>query len=246
MGRMRKFGGPQFDGILLVDKPQEWTSHDVVNLVRRRFRQNKVGHCGTLDPMATGLLVIVVGKGTKLSQKLSGDNKVYSGTVFLGTETDSQDAEGKVVAEYDMSAVTKEQVMALEEKFIGPQEQIPPMVSALKRNGKTLHELARQGIEVEREPRPITINELKISNIELPKFDVYADCSKGTYIRTLAYDMGKALGGGAHLCGLRRLASGQFSIENAVTIETIKIWEVEQLAENILPLDQFLADESTI
>lgn len=237
MGRMRKYSSPQFDGILLVDKPQEWTSHDVVNLVRRRFQQNKVGHCGTLDPMATGLLLIVIGKGTKLSQTLSGDNKVYSGTVLLGTETDSQDAEGKVTGEYDMSSVTAEQIMALEDKFSGPQEQIPPMVSALKRNGKTLYELARQGIEVEREPRPITINELKISNIELPRFDVYADCSKGTYIRTLAYDMGKVLDGGAHLCALRRLASGRFSVENSFTIDALKTWEIEQLSENLLSLE---------
>ncbi len=233
---MRKYKGPQLDGILLVDKPQEWTSHDVVNMVRRRFRQNKVGHCGTLDPMATGLLVIVIGKGTKLSQKLSGDNKVYEGTVFLGTETDSQDAEGKVTAEYDMSGVTAEQVMALEEKFTGPIEQVPPMVSALKHKGKSLHELAREGIEIERKARPITINELKISNIDLPRFDLYADCSKGTYIRTLSYDMGKALGGGAHLCALRRLASGRFSVENAFSIEEIKTWEFEQLEQNVLPL----------
>ena len=237
MGRMRKYKGPQLDAILLVDKPQEWTSHDVVNMVRRRFRQNKVGHCGTLDPMATGLLVVVIGKGTKLSQKLSGDKKVYEGTVFLGKETDSQDAEGNVTAEYDMSNVTVEDVMALQEKFIGDSEQVPPMVSALKHKGKSLHELAREGIEIERKARPITINELKISNVSLPTFDLYADVSKGTYIRTLAYDMGKTLGGGAHLCGLRRVASGKFAVKDAVTIEDIKSWEFEQLSEHVLPLE---------
>ncbi len=242
MGRMRKFNGPQLDGILLIDKPQEWTSHDVVNLVRRRFRQNKVGHAGTLDPMATGLLVILIGKATRLSNDLSGQNKVYTGTVKLGTETASQDAEGEVTATYDMSEVTAEQISALKEQFTGDLEQVPPMVSALKHKGKSLHELAREGIEVERKARPITIHELEISNINPPTFDVFVSCSKGTYIRTLSYDMGKALGGGAHLCALRRVASGDFSIENAVEMETVKTWEIENLMDHYVPIEELLKD----
>ncbi len=237
MGRMRKYDNTQYDGLLLVDKPIGWTSHDIVNLVRRRFRQNKVGHCGTLDPLATGLIVIVLNKGTKLSQHLSGEAKTYLGTITLGQETDSQDAEGKVVAEYDMSAVVAADIEALVPRFSGAQEQVPPMFSALKRDGKTLYDLARQGIEVKREARPITINELRIEKVDLPSFDVFVDCSKGTYIRTLAYDMGKALGGGAHLTGLRRLKSGNFKIEDSFTIETIKSWETfEEMAPNLQPL----------
>ena len=237
MGRMRKYDNTQFDGILLVDKPQGWTSHDIVNLVRRRFRQNKVGHCGTLDPMATGLMVIVLNKGTKLSQHLSGDSKSYLGTILLGQDTDSQDAEGKVTAEFDMSSVTESQIRDLVPQFSGAIEQIPPMFSALKRGGKTLYDLAREGKEVEREPRPITIHELRIEKVELPTFDVFVHCSKGTYIRTLAYDMGKALNGGAHLVGLRRLCSGQFNIEDAFTIDQIKTWETYvEMGPNLKPL----------
>ena len=237
MGRMRKYNNPQFDGILLVDKPQGWTSHDIVNLVRRRFRQNKVGHCGTLDPMATGLMVIVLNKGTKLSQHLSGDSKTYLGTILLGKDTDSQDAEGKVTAEFDMGSVTELDIQKLVPQFSGDIEQIPPMFSALKRDGKTLYDLAREGKVVEREPRPITIHELRIEKVELPTFDVFVNCSKGTYIRTLAYDMGKALNGGAHLVGLRRLCSGQFNLEDAFTIEQLKEWETyEDMAPNLQPL----------
>ena len=244
MSRMRKFDSPQLDGILLVDKPTDWTSHDVVNVVRRRFRQNKVGHCGTLDPAATGLLVIVIGKGTKLSQHLSGENKVYEGTITLGIETDTQDAEGKTVAEFDYSHITNEMVEGLKEQFSGTIEQVPPMFSAIKKDGKTMYQLAREGKVVEREARSITIKELEISKIEVPNFDVFVDCTKGTYIRTLAFDMGKALDCGAHLSRLRRLKSGQFNIENSVDMETLKTWELENLIEHILPLPEIPKPEA--
>jgi tRNA pseudouridine55 synthase len=234
---MRKYNNPQFDGILLVDKPQGWTSHDIVNLIRRRFRQNKVGHCGTLDPMATGLIVIVLNKGTKLSQHLSGDSKSYLGRVRLGEETDSQDADGKITATYDISKITEQAIHDIIPQFSGNIQQIPPMFSALKRGGKTLYDLARAGEEVEREPRAITIHELHIEKIELPEFEFFTNCSKGTYIRTLAYDMGKALKTGAHLVGLRRVSSGQFNIKDAYTIEEIKSWETfDELQPHLPPL----------
>lgn len=240
----RKFKGPQFDGVLLVDKPMEWTSHDVVNLVRRRFHQNKVGHAGTLDPAATGLLVILVGKGTKWSNQLTGDSKRYLGEITLGQETSSADAEGEVIGEFDWSHVTDEKIFALKDVFSGDLEQVPPMVSALKRDGVPLYKLAREGKEVERAPRLITIHELAFTDISLPKFSVDVFCSKGTYIRSLAVDMGRALESGAFLSGLRRTQSGRFSVTEAVTIETIKSWESEQdLADHLISLES-LSEES--
>ena len=221
-------------GILLVDKPSEWTSHDIVNFVRRRFNIKKVGHCGTLDPAATGLLVIVLGKATKLSQRLSGDDKTYEANMLLGTETDSQDLDGKVTAENDWSAVTNDHVTKVCDEFTGEQLQIPPMVSAKKIGGKRLYKLAREGKVVEREPVKIKINCLDITDIDLPYVKFTTSCTKGTYIRTLCYDMGKQLGCGAVLAGLRRTQCGMFSIENSFTVEKIKEWEQKELAENLL------------
>ncbi|MGL4854568.1 MAG: tRNA pseudouridine(55) synthase TruB [Lentisphaeria bacterium] len=235
---MRKFDSPQFNGLLLVDKPQGWTSHNVVGMVRRRFQQNKVGHSGTLDPMATGLLVVLIGKGTKASDQLMAQRKIYTGTVKLGIETNTQDAEGEITAKYDMSHVTAEAILKLKEQFSGPIMQIPPMASALKRDGKTLYDLARKGIEIEREPRPVTIYDLEIYNIQEMQFDIRVTCSKGTYIRTIAYDMGKALGGGAHLCALRREGSGGYMVENAVDAETLKEWSLEQFSQALLPVPE--------
>ena len=222
-------------GILLVDKPKEWTSHDVVNLVRRRFKVKKVGHCGTLDPAATGLLVIVLGKATKLSQKLSGNDKAYDAVIKLGTETDSLDMDGEVTSENDnWKELAISDIKAAINSFKGPQMQVPPMVSAKKKDGKRLYELARKGITVERDPVPITINSINIESIELPIAKFSVDCSKGTYIRVLASDIGKKLGCGAVLQDLRRTKSGMFEIGKAFTIEEIKTWEQEELSENLL------------
>ena len=221
-------------GILLVDKPSEWTSHDVVNFVRRRFNIKKVGHCGTLDPAATGLLVIVIGRATKLSQKLSGDDKTYTSNMLLGTETDSQDLDGKITAENDWIGVTKDQVEKVCKTFVGEQLQTPPMVSAKKVGGKRLYKLAREGKVIEREPVKINIKSLEINDIELPYVKFTVSCSKGTYIRTLCYDIGKQLGCGAVLAGLRRTQCGMFFIEKAVSIDTMKEWEQEELAESLL------------
>ena len=221
-------------GILLVDKLPEWTSHDVVNLIRRRFNVKKVGHCGTLDPAATGLLVIVLGRATKLSQRLSGDDKTYEATMLIGTETDSQDLDGTITAEKDWSSVTEEQVRKVCRKFVGEQYQTPPMVSAKKVAGKRLYKLAREGKEIEREPVKINIKSLDITGIDLPHVKFTALCSKGTYIRTLCYDIGRQLGCGAVLAGLRRTRCGMFSIENSSTIEKIKEWTQEELADKLL------------
>jgi len=221
-------------GILLVDKPSDWTSHDVVNLVKRRFNVDKVGHCGTLDPAATGLLVIVLGKATKLSQRLSGENKVYESTLQLGIETDSQDATGNITAEKEWKHITEENIINALNSFLGKQKQIPPMVSAKKVNGTRLYKLARSGKEVEREPADIEIYSIDISKISMPYIYFTVTCSKGTYIRTLCHDLGKKLDSAGTLYSLRRTKSGIFDVSNAVTIEKIKEWEQDNLRENLL------------
>jgi tRNA pseudouridine55 synthase len=236
MSEYKKFMRAPFldSGILLVDKPIEWTSHDAVNLIRRRFNVKKVGHCGTLDPAATGLLVIVLGRATKLSQKLSSDDKTYEATMLIGKETDSQDLDGTVTAESDWSYITEQQIRKVCECFVGEQYQIPPMVSAKKVGGKRLYKLAREGKEIEREPVKINIKNLEITKINLPYVKFTVSCSKGTYIRTLCYDIGKQLGCGAVLAGLRRTQCGMFSIEDSTTVEEIKEWEQENLANKLL------------
>lgn len=216
-------------GILLVDKPSEWTSHDVVNFARMRFNVPKVGHCGTLDPAATGLLVLVLGHATKLSQKLSQADKTYAGTIRLGLETDSQDLTGTVIAEGDWSALTPEQIRAEFAKFIGPQEQIPPMVSAKKQNGHRLYELARRGETVDREPKSIVIHQIEVGEVRLPDADFVLRCSKGTYVRTICADIGHRLGCGAVLHSLRRLGSGDFNLRDAVTVEAMREWSQDDL-----------------
>ncbi|MCF7854601.1 MAG: tRNA pseudouridine(55) synthase TruB [Candidatus Pacebacteria bacterium] len=228
-------------GILLVDKPEDWTSHDVVNCVRRRFRVKKVGHCGTLDPKATGLLVLVLGRATKLSAQLSGQDKWYTGTMRLGETTTTQDREGDVVATASCDTLTDAQVDAVFAKFTGELEQLPPMVSAVKKNGKPLYKLARKGIEVEREPRTIYIHEFQPTSICIPDVNFDLHCSKGTYVRTLCEDVGRELGCGAHLYALRRIQSGQFHVDDSVTTDTIKTWEREQLLSHLIPLQKVLA-----
>jgi len=219
--------------VLLVDKPSEWTSFDVVNFVRSRFNIPKTGHCGTLDPAATGLLVLVLGKFTQLSSKFSGEDKVYEARLQLGQETDSGDLDGEVTATYDWSGVTPELLRETILSFVGEQMQTPPMVSAVKKDGKKLYELARKGIEVEREAKPITIFSIDITKIELPFCDFTMHCSKGTYVRTLCADIGKKLGCGGTLAGLRRTVSGQFNIADAITIDQLKTFEQADLEIHI-------------
>jgi tRNA pseudouridine55 synthase len=227
-------------GVLLVDKPSDWTSHDVVNCVRRRFRFRKVGHCGTLDPAATGLLVLLLGRATKLSERLMNQDKVYAGTMRLGIETDSQDRDGQITATHDIAGLTEEDVRRAAQSFVGTLMQTPPMVSAVKKDGKPLYKLARKGQVVEREPRQIVIHNLTIGDVRMPDIDFEVSCGKGTYIRTLCADIGTALGCGAHLHSLRRLRSGSFSVDDAYTIDRIKSWEREQLMDAMIPLGDLL------
>jgi len=238
-----KIADPQ-SGLLLVNKPMGWTSHDVVNFVRRRFGFKKVGHCGTLDPAATGLLILVVGHATKIAAYLSGDDKEYRAVMTLGQETDSQDSDGEVTAEFSWDHVTEEQVKEALQSFEGEQGQIPPMVSAVKKGGKKLYELARKGIEIEREPRKITINSIAINEISLPEVNFTVSCSKGTYVRTLCYDMGKVLNSGAYMSALVRTSSGGFQLNDALEVADMKTWELEDLLEHLIPLQDFLKDRA--
>lgn len=223
-------------GILLVDKPSGWTSHDVVAFIRG-YGFYKVGHCGTLDPAATGLLVLLIGAATKLTGHFNGQEKSYKGTLRLGIETDSQDATGKIVRESDWSSVTAEDVRAAMAAFVGGGTQIPPMVSAKKVGGKQLYKLARKGMVVDRAPIDIVIRELHIRSIDLPYVSFDVTCSKGTYIRTLCHDVGARLRCGAHLHALRRTASGEFNIAKAYSMEQIRSWNRDEILQHCLPVE---------
>jgi len=231
-------------GLLLVNKPKEWTSHDVVNFARRRFKFKKVGHCGTLDPNATGLLILVVGHATKASEMLAGEDKTYRTVMKLGAETDSHDGDGEIIKESPWNDITEEAVDEMLESFIGPQEQIPPMVSAVKKGGKKLYELARKGITVERDPRPITIHSIEKNRIDLPEVEFTVRCSKGTYIRTLCHDMGIKLDSSAFMSELVRTESGGFSLNDAYDLEDMKSWERENFLENMIKLRDFIMERS--
>ncbi|MCB1070527.1 MAG: tRNA pseudouridine(55) synthase TruB [Kiritimatiellae bacterium] len=234
-------GGPlrdisPWDGLLLVDKPSGMTSHDVVHRIRRTFKIKKVGHGGTLDPMATGLLLILTGRGTKLSGDCMGSDKIYTGTMTLGITTDSQDADGTPLETRPFESVSREAVEAAMKQLTGDIHQVPPMVSAIKKNGVPLYKLARKGETVEREPRLIHVYRFVIDRFSLPEIDFTVSCTKGTYVRTLAADLGEMVGCGAHLTALRRTASGQFSLEEAKPLnELLELSEVE-FQKHILPM----------
>lgn len=220
--------------ILLIDKPLNWTSFQAVNKIRWHIRQRfnikkiKVGHAGTLDPLATGLLIICTGKQTKSINEYQGQVKEYTGTFTIGATTPSYDLETEVNETFSTAHLTHELIHKTTEQFIGTIQQRPPIFSALKKDGKRLYELARKGETVEIPTREITINEFEITNIDLPKIDFRIVCSKGTYIRSLAFDFGKALHSGAHLSALRRTKIGDFSVEKAESIDAfIKNLEVE-------------------
>lgn len=211
------------DGLLIVDKPTGWTSHDVVGKLRRIVGQRRIGHAGTLDPGATGVLVVAMGRATRLMRFATELPKSYDGEVVLGATTSTLDNEGEVTATFDMAGTTLDEVQAAAEKFVGAIEQIPPMVSAIKVDGKRLHQLAREGIEVERKPRPVVVYGLEVeSTDDAGVFRIKVDCSAGTYIRTLADDIGRALGGGAHLRNLRRVGIGSFTVDQAATLEQLE------------------------
>ena len=223
------------NGILIVDKCQGWTSHDVCALIRSRFHIDKVGHAGTLDPLATGVLIILLGQATKRSQELTGCDKEYGGVFEFGIETDSYDITGKVIRKTDWQHITEENLRKVFQSFEGVLEQIPPMVSAVKHQGVRLYRLARAGKEVERPKRTVTVHQLKIESIQLPKVHFFARVSKGTYLRTLVHDLGQKLGTGAVLTDLRRLKSGEFDLHEAVRSEELKQMTFNQLKPLIKP-----------
>jgi len=224
-----------FDGAILVDKPAGPTSHDVVDAIRRKFGIKKVGHCGTLDPNATGLLIIVLGRGTKLSERLMGDDKVYEGTIKFGEATDSYDCDGELTASLPVMPMTLDQLNEEAATFIGDIMQVPPMVSAIKKNGVPLYKLARKGIEVEREPRLIHVYNFRFTEYTEPFGKCRVACTKGTYIRSLAHDLGQKLGCGAHLTALRRCASGKFDAADALPLEAILQLGTAQLEKRVIP-----------
>lgn len=229
---------PDPNGILLVDKPAGITSHDVVYRIRRTFQLKKVGHGGTLDPAATGLLIMLIGKGTKLSNAIMGHDKMYDGIMRLGQTTTTQDAEGEILETRDISGITQEMVLEAMAKFKGDIYQLPPMVSALKKDGVPLYKLARKGEEIERKERFVHIYRFDMLNFGMPDSTVRVKCTKGTYIRTLCYDVGEALGCGAHLVGLRRLSSGKFSVENAMPLDQILSLSREEFEKLVVPISQ--------
>ena len=223
------------DGAVLIDKPAGPTSHDVVAAIRRQFAIKKVGHCGTLDPNATGLLIIVLGRGTKLSEKLMSDDKVYEGTMKFGETTDTYDADGELVASLPVPPLTVAQLNDGAAQFVGDQMQTPPMVSAVKKDGVPLYKLARKGIEVEREPRLVHIYSFQFSAYQEPLGHFRLACTKGTYVRSIAHELGQKLGCGAHLATLRRVVSGKFDVAQSLPLaEALKLTPRE-LETRVIP-----------
>ena len=228
------------DGLVVVDKPVGCTSHDVVSRLRRIYGQRRVGHAGTLDPDATGVLLVGLGRATRLLRFLQETTKTYHATVVFGVATDTLDASGAVLDRVAMK-LTRAQIDAAAERFVGESEQVPPMVSAIKIDGRRLHELARRGVEVERPPRHVRIDRFGVESFTdgaYPEAGVVVECSSGTYIRSLAADLGVALGGCAHLRDLRRLRVGSFDLDDARTLERI---EAEPPAAVLTPIDAMRA-----
>ncbi len=231
-------------GALVIDKPTGMTSHDVVDRVRRALGTRKVGHAGTLDPDATGVLVLGVGAGTKLLQFASGLDKSYEGDLVLGIETSTLDAAGEITATHQME-VTPAEVSAAAAGFVGDIEQIPPMVSAVKVGGKRLHELAREGKEIEREPRPVTVHQFEVTPTADPLvYRLAVSCGSGTYVRTLAADVGTALGGGAHLRSLRRTKVGDFNLDDARSLDDLDPSHLLPVADLVRNLPRIEVDEA--
>jgi tRNA pseudouridine55 synthase len=225
-----------YDGVLLIDKAPGMTSHDVVAIVRHRLETQKVGHCGTLDPFATGLLLIVVGRGTKIQDLLMSEDKEYVGSMKLGQVTDTQDRDGAIIETHEVGSLDRSAIEAAFAKFHGDFYQTPPMVSAIKREGVPLYKLAREGKIVIREPRLVHVYAHEIGATRRDEIDFRVICSKGFYVRTYAHDIGKELGCGAHLSTLRRTKSGRLSVESAVSIETLKSDSKENIAKRIISL----------
>jgi len=232
----------QISGIFNIDKPAGMTSHDVVDRVRQMTSQRRVGHAGTLDPSATGVLVVCLGQATRVAEYLMASDKVYRAQICLGVSTDTHDAEGEVTATAEVD-VGEEEVRETLASFVGSIQQVPPMYSALKREGTPLYKLARQGITVEREPRPVEIHDIELLDWTPPLITIRVECSPGTYIRALARDLGQKLDCGAHLQSLARLASGPFTLEKAVNLDELaEAFAQGNWQEFIHPLDEALLD----
>jgi tRNA pseudouridine55 synthase len=226
------------DGVLLVDKAEGMTSHDVVALVRRSLGIKKVGHCGTLDPIATGLLLITIARGTKVQDLLMSEDKEYAGTLTLGITTSTQDRQGAIIDQRPVPPFDENKIRAAFQKFRGDFYQLPPMVSAKKHGGVPLYKLARQGKVVEREPRLVHVYRYTVDRIALPEIDFSVICSKGFYVRTYVHDIGEVLGCGAHLKSLRRIKSGRFDVANAFSVDEIKNKPRPEIAQHILSLPE--------
>jgi tRNA pseudouridine55 synthase len=223
------------DGAVLIDKPAGPTSHDIVDEIRARFGLKKVGHCGTLDPNATGLIVVLLGRATKLSEKLMADDKVYSGWIKFGETTSSYDADGELMETRPVPPLAVDQLNEAAEGFLGDQMQTPPMVSAVKVEGVPLYKLARKGVEVERKARLIHIYNFRFTQYEEPYGQFRVACTKGTYVRTLAHELGAKLGCGAHLATLRRTTSGRFDVADAITYEDVLALSETELETRVIP-----------
>lgn len=217
------------DGILVVNKPAGITSHDVIDIIRKKMNMRRIGHTGTLDPMATGVLIILIGKATKLSKILVQDEKEYVATLFLGRRTDTQDSAGRVLEERSVTKVDIEEIKKVFKNFLGEIEQVPPMVSSKKYNGRKLYELARQGKSVPRESRKVTIREIEILDFNLPEIVFRVRCSKGTYIRTLCEDIGRSLGYPAHMSALVRTRAGRFLLEDACGLDSFNETDIQPI-----------------
>ena len=230
------------DGAVLIDKPVGPTSHDVVDAIRRRFQIKKVGHCGTLDPNASGLLIIVLGRGTKLSEKMMSADKVYEGAIKFGETTASYDADGELTASLPVPPLTLEQINEMAAAFAGDLMQLPPMVSAIKKDGVPLYKLARKGIEVERKERLIHIYSFRFNDYHEPIGDFRVACTKGTYVRTLAHDLGQKIGCGAHLASLRRIVSGKFNVAEAAPLDQVLARSRTELEQRVIPFLKLARD----
>ncbi len=223
-------------GVLLIDKAPDMTSHDVVAIARRALNTKKIGHCGTLDPMATGLLMLVVGRATKIQDLLMSEAKEYVGTMTLGAVTSTQDRQGEILEAKEVPAFSEAEIRNAFDGFMGDFEQIPPMVSAIKKDGVPLYKLARKGQTIERDPRPVSVTGYQVTRIELPEVDFVVNCSKGFYVRTYAHDIGERLGCGGHLSALRRTRSGKFTLDRAVTVADLKTAPREDLLKAMVSL----------
>lgn len=235
--------GNSYDGIILIDKEEGMTSFDVVKAIRRLLKVKKVGHAGTLDPFATGLLIILLGQGTKLSNYLMAGDKVYQATMRLGVETDTQDLTGRVVKRGLVPEFEPEFIRKVAHTFVGEIEQVPPLFSALNYRGKRAYELARKGIKMNLQKRRVKVHSLSITSIDLPDVSMKVTCSRGTYVRSLAADLGKELGPGAHLKSLRRFCSGPFSVKDALSLENVEHLSRDRIVpQSIIPLNEALPD----